>query len=165
MCGVNILKDELHDLMGKNMIVGIRKPQFHLCNVVTSYPRPVFPQRLSDRADLDELFQTYQSIAVPRELLGNIDSWIPTLGLWIWGQQSVACKPINQIWPNAYFCTSYKLEGYLHFLMVEKKLKEDHYMIHKAYKVYCLTLYRRSLLTPAIEYSLWEWNLRILKAS
>lgn len=38
MCNVNILKDEPHDVMGKiYCIVGVRKLQFNLYNVVTSY--------------------------------------------------------------------------------------------------------------------------------
>lgn len=39
-------------------IVGVRKPQFNLYNVVTSYAWSIFPQQLSDKDSLDELFRT-----------------------------------------------------------------------------------------------------------
>ena len=50
MCNVNIVKDEPHNIMGKTTIVGAKKLQFHLCNAVTSYSRPVFPQQLTEVA-------------------------------------------------------------------------------------------------------------------
>lgn len=65
--------------MGKNTAARVRKLQVHLCSAVISHSRPVFPQQLSDRAGLNEVFQICLFTAVRRELFGNKDSWADSL--------------------------------------------------------------------------------------
>lgn len=102
MCNVNLLKDELHNVMGRNTIGGVEKPQFHLSSIVSSSSRPVFPHQLSCRASLNvsSLFvhcSASSGLWKYRFLDPPHSAYRSGVGkLW----------PIRHIWPTAYFLYS-----------------------------------------------------------